>query len=191
MRIRIFRWKAIGPLLLFLLVLGILIWLFAEPVARDTTEEAGTEFLGTQVDVGKLDIIAQQASVDLRALQVADPFDVTRNLVEAEHIDPFVRDIYLREAESLKALGRPAEAVAALRTALLVDPRMEPGYTRAAPDGEGADEERRRQAEILVDIAEIELEAGDGPAAQRDLQRALELWPDCPRAIEVQERLQP
>ena len=86
MQIRIFRWKAIGPLLLFLLVLGILIWLFAEPVARDTTEEAGTEFLGTQVDVGKLDIIARQASVDLRALQVADPFDVTRNLVEADEI---------------------------------------------------------------------------------------------------------
>jgi len=86
MQVKIFRWKAIGPLLLFLLVFGILIWLFAEPIARDTTEEAGTEFLGTQVDVGKLDIIAKQASVDLRALQVADPFDSTRNLVEAEEI---------------------------------------------------------------------------------------------------------
>lgn len=86
MGIRIFRWKAIGPLLLFLALLGVLVWIFAEPVAKDTTEEVGTELLGTQVDLGKLDIIAREASVDLRALQIADPFDPGRNLVEAEEI---------------------------------------------------------------------------------------------------------
>jgi uncharacterized protein (TIGR03545 family) len=84
--IKVFRWKAIGPLLGFLVVVTILVWLFAEPVARSTTEEAATELLGTQVDVGKLDIIAKDAAVDLRALQVADPFDVHRNLVEADEI---------------------------------------------------------------------------------------------------------
>ena len=86
MAIKIFRWKAIGPLLLFLVVLGILIWLFAEPVAKDTTEEVSTELLGAQVDVGTLDILARAAAVDLRTLQVADPFDVNRNLVEADEI---------------------------------------------------------------------------------------------------------
>jgi uncharacterized protein (TIGR03545 family) len=84
--IKVFRWKAIGPLLLFLLAVAILVWIFAEPVARDTTEEVATELLGTQVDVGKLDIIAKDAAVDLRALQVADPFNVHRNLVEADQI---------------------------------------------------------------------------------------------------------
>ncbi|HEX6106345.1 MAG TPA: TIGR03545 family protein [Gemmatimonadales bacterium] len=86
MAVKIFRWKAIGPLLLFLLVLGVLVWLFAEPVARETTEEVSTELLGTQVDVGKLDIIADEASVNLRALQIADPFNLARNLVEADEI---------------------------------------------------------------------------------------------------------
>ena len=86
MRMKIFRWKAIGPLLLFLALVAVLVWLFAEPVARDTTEEVSTELLGTQVDVGRLDIIAREASVDLGALQIADPFDVNRNLVEAETI---------------------------------------------------------------------------------------------------------
>jgi uncharacterized protein (TIGR03545 family) len=85
-RIKIFRWKAIGPLLLLLLVIGILVVLFAEPVARDTTEEVGTELLGTQVDVGRLDLLPRQASVDLGALQVADPFEPRRNLVEADRI---------------------------------------------------------------------------------------------------------
>jgi uncharacterized protein (TIGR03545 family) len=85
-RLKIFRWKAIGPLLLLLLVLGILLVLFAEPVARDTTEEVSTELLGTQVDVGRLDLLPRQASVDLGALQVADPFEPRRNLVEADRI---------------------------------------------------------------------------------------------------------
>jgi uncharacterized protein (TIGR03545 family) len=82
----IFRWKAIGPLALFLLLLGVLIWLFAEPVARDTTEEVSTELLGTQVDVGTLDIRAGDAAVDLGMLEIADPFNPRRNLVQADAI---------------------------------------------------------------------------------------------------------
>lgn len=86
MRVRIFRWKAIGPLLLVLALMAILVWLFAEPVAKDTTEEVSTELLGTQVDVGKLDILAKEAAVDLRTLEIADPFDVHKNLVQADQI---------------------------------------------------------------------------------------------------------
>ena len=86
MAVKIFRWKAIGPLLLFLVLLAILVWLFDEPVVESTTEEAGTELLGTQVDIGKLDIRAGDAAVDLLALEIADPFDLKKNLVEAEEI---------------------------------------------------------------------------------------------------------
>lgn len=86
MRVKIFRWKAIGPLLLLLAIITVLVILFAEPVARQTTEEVSTELLGTQVDVGRLDLIPKTASVDLGALQVADPFEPRRNLVEADRI---------------------------------------------------------------------------------------------------------
>jgi uncharacterized protein (TIGR03545 family) len=86
MKFKVFRWKAIGPLLLFFTLLAVLIWIFAEPIARQTTEEASSQLLGTQVDVGKLDLVPRQASVELRALQVADPFVLTRNLLEADAI---------------------------------------------------------------------------------------------------------
>lgn len=86
MRLKIFRWKAVAPLLLLLVLLTVLVVLFAEPVARQTTEEVSTELLGTQVDVGRLDLIPKTASVDLGALQIADPFEPRRNLVEAERI---------------------------------------------------------------------------------------------------------
>ena len=86
MKFKVFRWKAIGPLLLLFILLGILVWIFAEPVARETTEEASTELLGTQVDLGKLDLLPRQASVELQALQIADPFVLTRNLLDADAI---------------------------------------------------------------------------------------------------------
>jgi uncharacterized protein (TIGR03545 family) len=86
MRIKIFRWKAIGPLLLLFAIITLLVVIFAEPIAHDTTEEASTELLGTQVDVGKLDLRPRESSVDLRALQIADPFALTRNLLEADEI---------------------------------------------------------------------------------------------------------
>jgi uncharacterized protein (TIGR03545 family) len=86
MKFKVFRWKAIGPLLLLFTLLGLVVWIFAEPVARETTEEASTELLGTQVDLGQLDLLPRQASVELQALQIADPFMLTRNLLEADAI---------------------------------------------------------------------------------------------------------
>ncbi len=86
MPVQIFRWKAIGPLILFLGIIAVLVILFAEPIARDTTEEVSTEMLGTQVDVGKLNLHPTEPAVDLDALQVADPFNPNRNLVEAAQI---------------------------------------------------------------------------------------------------------
>jgi uncharacterized protein (TIGR03545 family) len=97
MAVKIFRWKAIGPLILVLLVVAVLVWLFAEPVAEDTTEEVGTELLGTQVDVGKLDIRADEAAVDLHRLEIADPFNLARNLVQAEEIRLKLNPVALAE----------------------------------------------------------------------------------------------
>jgi uncharacterized protein (TIGR03545 family) len=97
MAVKLFRWKAIGPLLLFLLIIAILVWLFAEPFAKDTTEEVGTELLGTQVDIGKLDIRADEAAVDLHLLEIADPFNVAKNLVEAEEIQLKLNPLALAE----------------------------------------------------------------------------------------------
>jgi uncharacterized protein (TIGR03545 family) len=86
MRLKIFRWKAIGPLLLLFTILTVLVVIFAEPIAKDTTEEASTELLGTQVDVGKLDLYPREGSVHLHRLQIADPFALKRNLLEADQI---------------------------------------------------------------------------------------------------------
>jgi uncharacterized protein (TIGR03545 family) len=109
MAVKIFRWKALGPLALFLAIVAILLWLFAEPLAQDTTEEVGTELLGTEVDIGKLDIRANEARVDLQALEIADPFNLAKNLVEARDIRLKLNPLALAEkkfvVENLRLSG--------------------------------------------------------------------------------------
>ncbi|MFI5210886.1 MAG: TIGR03545 family protein [Gemmatimonadales bacterium] len=82
----LFRWKAILP---FLLVTGLIVvvWLlFGAEFVRRSSEEYATEALGAEVDIGGLRITESQARVTLTGLQVADPYDRTRNLFEAGRI---------------------------------------------------------------------------------------------------------
>lgn len=125
--------------------------------------------------------------------------DAYEVLKQAEEADPFVREVYLLQAEALRGAGRLAEAVDALRSALLVDPRMEPGYTPQpsgavvpsgdAGGGDGMGDEDAARADILVTIAEIEHEAGDDAAARRDLERARQLDPDSERVGDLLKEL--
>ena len=79
----IIRWHGLIPLVLLALA-GTVLWLTTgAALVRDTMEEAATKFLGTQVDIGRLDIDLRRTTVELTGVSIADPFDPTRNLVEA------------------------------------------------------------------------------------------------------------
>lgn len=82
-RFRIFRWKAVGPLLLFLLLLVVLWILFADRIARSEAQDELSATLGTQVDIGSLRIRERDAAVDIGDLAIADPRNPMRNLFEA------------------------------------------------------------------------------------------------------------
>lgn len=81
-RLRIFRWRAVGPLLVLLALLGVLWLLFGDLLLRQTAEDAGTDLLGTEVDIAGLHLRESQSSLEIGRLQVADPFDSLRNLIE-------------------------------------------------------------------------------------------------------------
>ena len=79
---RIFRWQGIVPILLLvaLLVAG---WqLFAGRIIRATLQDAGSDVLGTQLDVGSVSVGLLATNVEIRGIAVADPFDRNRNLFE-------------------------------------------------------------------------------------------------------------
>lgn len=82
-RFKLFRWRAIGPLLLFCLLLVVLWVAFADALARRQAEAALSDMLGTQVDIGRLTIRETEAAVQVDRLAIADPRDPRRNLLEA------------------------------------------------------------------------------------------------------------
>src|SRR5262249_15946123 len=53
-RVKVFRWRAVGPLLVFFVIGGVLWWLFADTIARRTSEKVGTQLLGAKVEIQRL-----------------------------------------------------------------------------------------------------------------------------------------
>jgi uncharacterized protein (TIGR03545 family) len=96
-RLRIFRWRAVGPLLLVLLLLLVLWLIFGDTLVRKEAEASLTESLGTEVDIARLAIRETDAAVDLGGLAIADPRDPRRNLVEAGAITVAVDPVPLTE----------------------------------------------------------------------------------------------
>lgn len=82
-RLPIFRWRAIGALILAAALIALLYTLFLDRIVESTVEEGATKLLGTAVQVDGLRIHTFDPSVDVGAVQIADPFDRMRNLVEA------------------------------------------------------------------------------------------------------------
>lgn len=85
-RFKVFRWRAIGPLILCLILLGILWALFADTLARREAQADLEDLLGTQVDIASLRIRETDVAVDLGDFAIADPRDPRRNLLEAATI---------------------------------------------------------------------------------------------------------
>jgi uncharacterized protein (TIGR03545 family) len=83
---RLIRWKAVSALLLFVLLFAVLWALFADRLIRDSAEEAASQSLGTEVDIGRFRILETQAAVEMGAFQLADPFDPGRNLLEFDSL---------------------------------------------------------------------------------------------------------
>lgn len=82
-RTRIFRWRGIIPLALLLALLAAGWALFGGNILRGTAVEASTKALGTQVDIASLDVNLLRPRVSIRGVQIADPFNSRRNLLDA------------------------------------------------------------------------------------------------------------
>ncbi len=86
MTVRIFRWRAIGPLLLFTLLGGILWLLFADRLARRSAEAIGTAIVGAKVEIQDLHIDLTNGDVTVRGLTVASPHEALKNLFQADEL---------------------------------------------------------------------------------------------------------
>jgi len=83
---RVFRWRAIGPLLLFTALGGVLWVLFADRIARRSAEKIGTAIVGAKVEIRDLQIDLARGDVTVRGLTVASPHEALKNLLEADEL---------------------------------------------------------------------------------------------------------
>jgi uncharacterized protein (TIGR03545 family) len=88
---KVFRWRGVVPLGLFLVFLGVLYWLLADTLVERSVERSGTSLVGARVDVAEADIRITDGVVMLRGLTVTNPYQPLTNLFEADQIAVNVR----------------------------------------------------------------------------------------------------
>ncbi len=79
---KIFRWKAIVPMLLTLGIVAVLWLLFIDRVVRRAVEVAGADVVGAKVELASAHLRLRRAELELTGLQVTDPNAPMTNLLE-------------------------------------------------------------------------------------------------------------
>src|SRR5437762_10041387 len=85
-RIKVFRWRAIGPLLVLFVSAGVLWWLFADTIARHESQKVGTQLLGARVEIENLHLDIANGKVLMRGLTIASPHEAFKNLLQADEL---------------------------------------------------------------------------------------------------------
>lgn len=87
---KIFRWKAIVPLLLLLAAM-IAVWLLLlDRIIEKSIEFAGAQITGARVEIESVDVQVTAGRVVINGMQVADPNALMTNMVE---VDELIADI--------------------------------------------------------------------------------------------------
>jgi uncharacterized protein (TIGR03545 family) len=86
MTIKIFRWRAIGPLLVLLVIAGISWWVFADTIARHESQKVATQMLGAKVEIQKLHLDLRHGKVLISGLTIASPHEAFKNLLQADEL---------------------------------------------------------------------------------------------------------
>src|SRR6266540_231939 len=86
MSVKIFRWRAIGPLLILFVIACVLWWLFAYSISRREVQKVGTQMLGAKVEIQDLHLDLRHGDVTIRGLTIASPHEPFKNLLQADEI---------------------------------------------------------------------------------------------------------
>jgi len=163
--IKVFRWKAVGPLLAFAVLLGLLWWLFADRIARHTAEDLGTRVLGARVDIKRLHVDLFGGKVEVNGLTIGSPYEQMKNLFEADELAANVEILPLLEKKLV------IDRVAANGLRFGTD-RTTPGFEIRAEDknvstGEAVRRDVARWAEQF-DVPVLSFAAGKVATGQLD-----------------------
>jgi uncharacterized protein (TIGR03545 family) len=94
---RVVRWRGVIPLALVIALLVVGYMLFADSLARSVIAQSATDLLGTEVDIASLEILEGQPGIVLHGVEIADPFEPRRNLLEVADLMVSVEPLPLLE----------------------------------------------------------------------------------------------
>ncbi|MGH7644921.1 MAG: TIGR03545 family protein [Gemmatimonadales bacterium] len=123
-RLAVFRWRAVGPLLLLLGAVVALWALFADRILRDRLEDAGSAIVGARVEIRSLDLDLSGGRITVRGLTVASPHQAFKNLLEADELAAEIDVLPLLEKKI--AIERLAASGLRFGTARSTDGRLPP-----------------------------------------------------------------
>ena len=103
-RLRVFRWKAVGPLAVFLVLLGVLYWVLVDQLVRWGVEDAGTALGGAKVDGAAADVRLRDGVGMRRGRAGTNPAKPMTNLLAA---DQSVDDVRAGPLRGPRAYGSP------------------------------------------------------------------------------------
>ncbi len=83
MAMKLFRWKAIVPLVLVIGLIVVLWMLFADRIIRSAIESTASATLGSEVDLAMFRLRETDLAMDMGGLQIANPSNPLKNLFEA------------------------------------------------------------------------------------------------------------
>ena len=129
-RLKIFRWRAVGPLLVLFVVLAVMWFLFADTIARRETQRVGTQLLGAKVEIQDLHLDLKNGDVTIRGLTIASPHEAFKNLLQADELVADIDVIPLTEKKLI--IDRIAANGLRFGTARATD-----GRVAAKSDGKG------------------------------------------------------
>jgi uncharacterized protein (TIGR03545 family) len=92
---KLFRWKAIIPLTLILVLIVLAWWLYSDRVIEHSIEDFGADLVGARVDVDEADLSLAEGRLRIVGLAAANPNSPMRNLFEAREIIADIRTLPL------------------------------------------------------------------------------------------------
>jgi uncharacterized protein (TIGR03545 family) len=150
-RVSLFRWRAIVPLMLLFVVMGLVTFLLLDTMVRRGIESSGSYFVGARVELESADVRLGDGSVRLRGLQVTNPDAPMTNLLEAEEIVIDIRKTPL-------LTKRMHIDTVALRGLAFGTARSESGALENPPEGAGRIRREVDQWAARVAIPPLSLE---------------------------------
>ena len=87
------RWSGLVPIALLLALVAAVWTIFGNRIIQAVASEAATDALGTEVDIRGLDLRLLKGTLTIAQVEIADPFDVNRNVLE---LGPIAVGIQLR-----------------------------------------------------------------------------------------------